>query len=127
MSKGKLFVGMLLGVTLFLSACEPRKEPIEKKLDRTGQPIQITTFVYSSQRELDAAFAARHSNENDPHSRYGFAIWYEWRDADGNLVEKDEEKVCEIHILEPKYIDDEATLTLGHEMLHCLYGSYHNE
>ena len=32
---------------------------------------------------------------------------------------------CEVHIVHPSYVDDEETLTLGHEVLHCVYGLYH--
>ena len=35
---------------------------------------------------------------------------------------------CEIYLpsdQRPRTVDDEATLTLGHEFLHCLFGEYH--
>jgi hypothetical protein len=123
----KFLLSILLGVALTLTACEPRKEPIEKKIDRTGKPITVTTYVYSTQRQLDEAFRAIHNipRGEDVDSRYGFARWQEWRDGAGNVIEIDEQLTCELHILDPKYVDDEATLTLGHEMIHCLYGSYH--
>ena len=34
---------------------------------------------------------------------------------------------CEVNIVQPKYVDDEHTLTLGHEVLHCVYGLYHDQ
>jgi len=53
--------------------------------------------------------------------RDGFAIWTEW------TGEKSEDEIytCEIHTLRPNKIDDNATMTLGHEMLHCIFGTYH--
>lgn len=34
---------------------------------------------------------------------------------------------CDILIKKTRLlrVDDEATLTLGHELMHCLYGDYH--
>ena len=35
---------------------------------------------------------------------------------------------CEIYLpndLRPREVDDDGTLTLGHELLHCMYGDYH--
>lgn len=119
------FVAVLTAV--ILAACQPKKEPIEKSFDRTEKPITTVVYTYSSQRALDEAFRVIHniSRGQEVDARHGFAIWDEWRDQQGNVVDVEEELTCEIHILEPKHIDDEPTLTLGHEMIHCLYGSYH--
>lgn len=37
-------------------------------------------------------------------------------------------RTCEIYLPQdrrPREVDDEGTLSLGHEFLHCMYGSYH--
>jgi hypothetical protein len=37
-------------------------------------------------------------------------------------------RTCEIYLPDakrPKEVDDEATLILGHELLHCMLGDYH--
>jgi hypothetical protein len=37
-------------------------------------------------------------------------------------------RTCEIYLPDanrPTEVDDEATLTLGHELLHCMLGAYH--
>jgi len=122
----KIFLAILVTFALLLATgCEPRKEEINKKFDRSGEPVVVTIYTYDSQRELDAAFREIHNiaRGDDVDSRYGFARWHEWRDPEGNLVEVERE--CEVHIVKPEHVDDEATLTLGHELLHCLYGSYH--
>lgn len=33
---------------------------------------------------------------------------------------------CTVHALRPKRLDDARTATLGHEVLHCLWGNYHD-
>lgn len=118
---------VFLGTIVLLSACEPRKERVEKVHDRTGHPIIVTVHIYDTQRELDQAYRDLHgiSRRDDHDRRYGFAVWPEWRDRDGNPVNEGGEWTCEIHILEPRFVDDDRTLTLGHEMVHCIYGSYH--
>jgi hypothetical protein len=38
-------------------------------------------------------------------------------------------RTCEIYLPEdkrPQQLDDEGTLVLGHELLHCMLGNYHN-
>lgn len=53
-------------------------------------------------------------------NRHGFTI------LKRNL--KTGELTCEIYLpsdRRPRLVDDEATLTLGHEFLHCLLGEYH--
>ena len=37
-------------------------------------------------------------------------------------------RTCEIYLAEerrPREVNDEGTLSLGHELLHCMYGDYH--
>lgn len=37
-------------------------------------------------------------------------------------------RTCEIYLPEaqrPREVDDEGTLSLGHELLHCMHGDYH--
>jgi hypothetical protein len=48
-----------------------------------------------------------------------------------SVLKKDRETgalTCEIYLpseRRPREVDDEATLTLGHELLHCMHGDYH--
>ena len=32
---------------------------------------------------------------------------------------------CHVFTMAPKYVDDQNVTTLGHEVLHCIYGKYH--
>lgn len=34
-------------------------------------------------------------------------------------------KVCTVHAVRPKYLDDMLTTMFGHEVLHCFKGRYH--
>jgi hypothetical protein len=38
-------------------------------------------------------------------------------------------RTCEIYLPSderPREVDDDGTLSLGHELLHCMYGDYHS-
>ena len=53
--------------------------------------------------------------------RHGFSILKKNRET-GALT-------CEIYLPSderPREVDDEGTLTLGHELLHCMLGDYHH-
>jgi len=41
------------------------------------------------------------------------------------LRRRDDGYTCELYVVKPKSVNDSATWTLGHELLHCLLGSYH--
>jgi hypothetical protein len=52
--------------------------------------------------------------------RHGFSILRRNRETGG--------RTCEIYLPEehrPGRVDDRGTLTLGHELLHCMLGAYH--
>jgi hypothetical protein len=35
------------------------------------------------------------------------------------------EYVCDVHVVRPRFIDSSKVSTVGHEVLHCLWGNYH--
>lgn len=100
---------------------------IKPTIDRTGLPIVTTTYYYDSVEEVMAAY--REFYDIPKHKQiprlFGFAVWPEWVDADGNSVELVDELWCEIHSVRPVKIDDQGTLTHGHEGVHCVLGDYH--
>jgi hypothetical protein len=52
--------------------------------------------------------------------RHGFSILKTHRETGA--------RTCEIYLpndQQPREVDDEGTLTLGHELLHCMLGDYH--
>lgn len=116
-------------MSLFLISCEDSNKVnnIDKKLDRTGTPIIITVRYFKTENELKRAYQEVHglSNSVQIPDQYGFARWPEWKNKNGESVEKPELYRCDIYALEPKRQDDKNVTTLGHELMHCLHGSYH--
>lgn len=123
-----LSIIVLATLAFLFVGCEPHKgEPVVATIDRTGQPIEVVVFFYDNINEVTRVYREKHNlprNAEMPRP-LGFAMWPEWFDEDGNRVEQPELFRCEIHTIRPTHVDDDPTLTLGHELLHCLYGSYH--
>lgn len=110
-----------LTLVFILVGCVPdtgqHLDTINKQHNRTGVPIEITTFEYKTYNEVRRAlFKFERSNKQDitTDKSLGWAAWDHYPPYQ-----------CNIHIKEPDKLDDEDILTLGHEMAHCLYGSYH--
>lgn len=51
--------------------------------------------------------------------------WSSWDDINIEPLKEDEAISCELHLVEPEFVDDAAILSLGHEMYHCLRGDFH--
>lgn len=122
---------IILGI-FFLFGCEPAGVPPEKRIDikinRVGQPIKVTVHFYDSTKDLENIYALTHNltRYGDSGILMGFAVWKEWFD-NGVRVEFPDKYECVIYSRRPKSIDDKYVTTLGHEMLHCIYGAYHKD
>lgn len=118
----------LLGV-LALTACE-QKPNIDKPINREDQAITTTVHLYNSKDQVEKKYREIYNIDysNQAVDLLGFAIWNEFRDAQGNPIEpKDRPLHCDIYAVRPTRIDDEATRTLGHELMHCIYGKFHKD
>lgn len=123
-----LLLVLVIGAIVFtISKIGPQGERVDQTHDRSETPIKITVYFYPNNSAVTTEYRIRHNipRTNPFPGVEGFAIWPEWIGEDGNRIEKTDELECEIHSVRPKTVDDNATLTLGHELLHCLYGSYH--
>lgn len=111
-----------------LTGCDRLRESIKPTIDREGQPISVQIYFYGTPQQVTHKYREIHGISPDDvvALRDGFAIWPEWRDTEtGNSIELAEEFDCEVHTARPTHVDDQATLILGHEILHCVYGLYH--
>jgi hypothetical protein len=99
---------------MFSCSEQSNKPAIEKQLQR--QELKVTINFYPNLRLLNQKYNKEFGDTGN--IRTGFAVW---------ANPGKEPYWCDIHVLEPKSVDDERTLTLGHELAHCIYGSYHKE
>lgn len=113
----------LLLTVLLLSSCggENSNESINGSINRLEREITVTVTTVDSDAELRRLYQELTGNSNPP-DQYGFAQWNELANAGGIDVANPN---CQIYILAPKRKDDNNILTLGHEMAHCIWGSYH--
>jgi len=101
----------LLGVSLLsvalLTGCGNPDPKIKEDFDFTDKELKVTVTTYDSYEAL---------NDN-------VRIPAEGLQGQAHLSGD----VCDIKLYKPKSVrvDDEFTLTLGHELMHCLYGNYH--
>jgi hypothetical protein len=76
-----------------------------------------TNEIVKLQRKFGANVDLREIRQD---YRHGFSILKTNRETGA--------RTCEIYLpndQRPRQVDDEGTLTLGHELLHCMRGSYH--
>ncbi|MBT9159070.1 MAG: hypothetical protein DDT26_00319 [Dehalococcoidia bacterium] len=107
-----LFITLaLVFMSVFFIGCSP-PTGIDKEFDRTGETLRIKVITHDSLRDLHAA-KREVSGKPAPEGMIGFAGWTKTTNY------------CEIHILQPRRDLDDNVMTLGHEMMHCLYGAFH--
>ena len=109
---------MTIALILCLMSCEQNYAPdIKQEHNRTGVPIIITTTEYPRYSDVSNSLDDFNKSFGKPLNRdleYGWSAW-----------DKEAPYECVIHYKKPAKIDDADIMTLGHEMAHCLYGSYH--
>lgn len=119
---------LVLVFVMMLVSCGEQPSNIQPTIDRVDQDIRVRVLFYDNADQLEEAYRQVNnlSNRQPVPEPWGFAQWNEWRDANGNYVEPEGvEYFCTIHTFRPRRQNDHHTTTLGHELLHCLYGSYH--
>jgi hypothetical protein len=119
---------LLLLSLLVLVSCSPESN-IKPTIDRANTDINIKVIFHENGIELEEAY--RMANNLPERTlvpeQWGFAQWNEFLDKDGNSIAlSGQQYQCTIHTFKPKRQNDQLVLTLGHELLHCVYGSYHN-
>jgi len=89
--------------------------------DRESKEIVITVNFVNTQGELRKLYSElTNTSNNAVPDQYGFAQWNEIADGSEPLSYN-----CQIYALRPTRVDDNQILTLGHELAHCIYGTYH--
>lgn len=81
-------------------------------LDNSSEVVRIAAEhgrILSTSRTRTAASIGGHTQQQ------GFAVLGKLRG----------ETICRIYALKPISVDDSRTLSLGHELAHCLLGAYH--
>ena len=94
---------------LLLSSCSDRNRLLKKDFYNTGKELTLTVYAYCYLDELN------------------LAVMNPTKGLNGQAVYAHADNICDIHAKKPKNVklDDDYAKTLGHELMHCLYGDYH--
>jgi len=105
-------------LALFLVSCDKPTE-IKKTHDLTDQYVDIRVMTFESRSQLNKFLELKSYSDQEVE---GLARWAHPK-SDMTKVNR-----CDIYVVEPSGVRDKGTLTTwGHELAHCMYGSYHKE
>jgi hypothetical protein len=112
-------ITVLFLTLLVLSGCsdEPKVavEPLKGTLNNEGKPFKLKTTTYANKSQLDLAY-----KESKLKTHKGKADGWSGWNIDGTY--------CEIHVVQLQSQNDTDQMeTWGHELAHCVYGSYHEQ
>ena len=109
-------IGAVVLVGLLMS-CDTTDKGMTKTHDITGEYVDIRVMTFSTQRQLNKYLKRKDGEEVE-----GLA---QWAHPKGDLTKV---KRCDIYVVEPNSSRDYGQMeTWGHELMHCIYGSYHPE
>ena len=109
-----------LAYSLCAGAAASGGEPIKSITEFNDLRVVVTRLSNVELVSLQRRHGVRVNLRGARHGHQGFTI------VKRNV--KTGALTCEIYLpsdKRPRTVDDEATLTIGHEFLHCLLGEYH--
>ena len=114
-------LGLLLAVSLGLPEAPAQGEVLKPTLDVSDMRIIIFYISTGELLNLQERYGANVDRRDIRQShRRGFSILKTNRETRA--------RTCEVYLpaeQRPREVDDAGTLSLGHEVLHCMYGDYH--
>ena len=102
----KYTIALLLAAASF--GCSNESGNVQKEFNKEGIELLVTVESVSSSSEMSRK------------------AWDYKSEMKGQALYSPNDNKCEIVFYKPKRVDGKATLTLGHELMHCLYGDYHD-
>ena len=107
---------VLLTSLFLLQSCDAGYNSLDKTHDAEGEEMIVKINVFSSHEKLNDYIR---KNDIENATVDGLAQW---------RLKKNEDIPyrCDIFVVRPKRSNDyELQETWGHELMHCVYGSYH--
>jgi hypothetical protein len=112
---------VLLGLALL--ATPAYSESVHATLEVTSVRVEVL-WVHSAS-ELARIRQQYRPPAGDIRSRTGIGGGLDRTRGFSVLGKRNGEQVCLLYLFRPTSVDDDRTLALGHEVLHCLLGEYH--
>ena len=114
--KNKILLAIL---AVFMVSCDVPEKTITKTHDVTDQYVDIRVMTFETQSQLNKFLELKAYSDQEVE---GLARWVHPKDDMTTI------KRCDIYVVEPSGVRDTSALTTwGHELAHCMYGSYHKE
>jgi hypothetical protein len=114
-------LGLLFAVSLGMPGGTVQGEVLKPTLDVSDMRIIILYISTGELLKLQERYGANVDRRDIRQShRRGFSILKTNRETSA--------RTCEVYLpaeQRPREVDDAGTLSLGHEVLHCMYGAYH--
>ena len=108
---------IILFMSLFLLSCDNNSTGIKGTHDVTGEYLDIRVITFNSQSSLQNHLR---SNKITSDEVEGLASWFHPAGDPQQVIR------CDIYVVKPSGVKDTSTLqTWGHELAHCIYGTYH--
>ena len=109
---------VLYGLVLYGCSKAP-KEDLAGTHDYENREFAIVVKVYDTTSQLNKSLSKEFDISNA--TREGFTSWI----ISSDMKDMD---ICTIHVVRPSHSDDNAEFTTwGHELTHCVYGTFHKE
>jgi len=109
---------LIVVVALCLMSCDTQQSDLQGTHDYAGKSFPITVHVFDSQAQMLKAI----KTFDLPHKPEGLAAWSLDKN-DTSVMNK-----CDVYVVKPTSVNDHSQMTTwGHELVHCVYGTYHKE
>lgn len=115
MNKLATAVGAVLILIFVIYVIGGNKPRMLDDMNLEREEITIVFFGFDTVRQMQAAVAERFDFD-PPITLLGMAGWG-----------LEPPYYCEVYYVRPKHVDDYNMLTIGHEVSHCIYGTFHPE
>ena len=112
---------LLLGLALLATGAH--SQPVRPTLGLTSVRVEVI-WVHSAS-ELARIRRQYERPVGDSRSRVGIGGGLDRTRGFSVLGKRNSEQVCLVYVYQPATVDDDRTLALGHEVLHCVLGEYH--
>ena len=110
---------VILVMSLFLMSCDNNSsnQGIKGTHDVTGEYLDIRVTTFKNQSSLQSHIR---TNKLTKDKVDGLAAWFHPKGNTQQVLR------CDIYVVKPSGVKDHDTLqTWGHELAHCIYGTYH--
>ncbi|MBG89605.1 MAG: hypothetical protein CMO80_22280 [Verrucomicrobiales bacterium] len=104
---------LIVATTLLTMGCQSTgmqsSIPVVEEFNREGQQLELYVHTYKNEYKLNKAV---------PNPAKGL---------NGQAVYSHQDNRCDLHVKKSSELklDDDYAKNLGHELMHCLYGDYH--